>query len=46
MNSGAKLGLEITENAEQVSRAVNAYIDYKISELPSLQDDRELRDQV
>ena len=46
MNSGTKLGLEITENAEQVSRAVSAYIDYKISELPSLQDDRELRNRV
>ena len=46
MNSGTKLGLEITENAEQVSRAVNAFIDHKISELPSLQDDRELQDRV
>lgn len=46
MSSGAKLGLEIKENAEQVSRAVDAYIDYKISDLPSLQDDRVLRDRV
>ncbi|KAI5920616.1 WD40 repeat-like protein [Camillea tinctor] len=34
---GVKLGLELTENAEQVAQAVNAYIDYKVSKMPVLQ---------
>ena len=41
-----KLSLEISQNAEQVSRAVNAYIDHKVSELQSLQDNIEERDRV
>ncbi|KAI0430738.1 NACHT domain-containing protein [Xylaria sp. FL1042] len=35
-NSGIKLSLGLTQNAEQVARSVNAYIDFKISKLPSL----------
>ncbi|RYP43341.1 hypothetical protein DL768_009975 [Monosporascus sp. mg162] len=35
-NSGITLSLELTQNAKQVADAVNAYIDFKISELPSL----------
>ncbi|KAI1776814.1 NACHT domain-containing protein [Hypoxylon cercidicola] len=45
-NSGVKLTLELTQNAEQVSYAVNAYIDFKISQIESLQDDGELRARV
>ncbi|RYP25887.1 hypothetical protein DL768_011651 [Monosporascus sp. mg162] len=45
-SSGLKLGLEITQNAEQVSHAVNAYIDFKLSELQSLQDDDERKNRV
>ncbi|RYP02629.1 hypothetical protein DL764_005711 [Monosporascus ibericus] len=37
-DSGMKLSLELTQNAEQVAHAVNAYIDFKISELPLLDD--------
>lgn len=37
-NSGIKLSLELTQNAQQVSYAVNAYIDFKISHVPSLKD--------
>ncbi|RYP45027.1 hypothetical protein DL768_008577 [Monosporascus sp. mg162] len=44
-NSGMKLSLELTQNAEQVAHAVNTYIDFKISNLPSL-DDNEHRVQV
>ena len=32
------LGLEITGNIKQISRAISAYINKKIRELPSLQD--------
>jgi hypothetical protein len=39
------LSLELKENAEQVSHAVNAYIDTKLSHLESLEDDG-LMDQV
>jgi len=45
-SSGMKLGLEITENAEQVSRAVDTYVDFKISKIQSLQDDDSLRSRV
>ncbi|RYP18337.1 hypothetical protein DL767_009857 [Monosporascus sp. MG133] len=45
-SSGVKLGLEITQNAEQVSRAVNAYVDFKVSELQSLQNDIKRRSRV
>ncbi|KAI9769750.1 MAG: hypothetical protein M1839_003596 [Geoglossum umbratile] len=37
-----RLGLELKENAEQVSRAVSAYIDDKLSRLESVQDDDDL----
>jgi hypothetical protein len=41
----ARLSLELRENAEQVSRAVDMYIDDKLSRMKSLQDNS-LRDQV
>jgi hypothetical protein len=41
----ATLSLELKENAEQVSRAVDMYIDDKLSRLDSLQDEG-LRDRV
>ncbi|EXM12786.1 hypothetical protein FOTG_18735 [Fusarium oxysporum f. sp. vasinfectum 25433] len=41
-----QLRLELADNAKQVSRAVNAYIDTKISNLRSVQDDAEQRDRV
>ncbi|KAF2197377.1 HET-domain-containing protein [Delitschia confertaspora ATCC 74209] len=40
-----RLSLELKENAKQVSRAVNSYIDYKLSRLESLEDE-DLRDRV
>ena len=43
---GMKLSLEISQNAEQVSRAVDAYVDLKVSELQSLQDDYDLRHRI
>ncbi|KAK2595530.1 hypothetical protein QQS21_006758 [Conoideocrella luteorostrata] len=45
-SSGAKLSLEVSENAEQVFQAVKVYIDSKVSELQSLQDNQDLRYQV
>ena len=44
--SGVALSLELSENAEQVAHAVRAYIDFKVSTVPSLQDDDEERRQV
>jgi hypothetical protein len=44
--SGVKLSLEVTQNAEQVARAVEAFIDYKLSNIRSLQDDDGTRSQV
>jgi hypothetical protein len=41
----AKLSLELKQNAEQVARAVDAYIDQKLSSLESLEED-DLREQV
>jgi hypothetical protein len=41
----AKLSLELKQNAEQVARAVDAYIDYKLSCLESLRE-ADLRKQV
>jgi hypothetical protein len=41
----AKLSLELKQNAEQVARAVDAYINYKLSGLESLEEDG-LREQV
>ena len=45
VNIQAKLSLELKQNAEQVDQAVNTYIDYKLSQLESLEDSR-LRSQV
>ncbi|RYP42429.1 hypothetical protein DL768_010338 [Monosporascus sp. mg162] len=45
-DSGMKLSLELTQNAKQVAYAVNAYIDSKVKEVKSLQDDDEERDRV
>jgi hypothetical protein len=45
-DSGIRLSLELKENAAQVSRAVNAYIDYCLSELPELKHDTLLQDLV
>ncbi|PWI64590.1 hypothetical protein PCL_09520 [Purpureocillium lilacinum] len=44
--SRMKLGLEISENADQVCRAVEVYVDLKVSELQVLQHDQDRRDQV
>lgn len=45
-DSGAKLSLELTQNAEQVSHAVNAYIDFKLHKVPSLQGNNDLKIRV
>jgi hypothetical protein len=45
-DSGTRLSLELKENAKQVSRAVNAYIDHYLSELIEIQHDKRLRDAV
>lgn len=45
VDAKARLGLELKQNAEQVSRAVDVYINDKLSRLESLEDDS-LRDQV
>ncbi|KAF2785655.1 beta transducin-like protein HET-D2Y, partial [Melanomma pulvis-pyrius CBS 109.77] len=45
-DSGTRLSLELKENAEQVSRAVNTYIDHCLSELAEIQHDTLLRDSV
>ncbi|RYP43376.1 hypothetical protein DL768_009953 [Monosporascus sp. mg162] len=45
-DSGTRLSLELKENAEQVSRAVNTYIDHCLSELTDIQHDELLRDSV
>ena len=39
-DSGMRLSLELKENAEQVSRAVSAYIDHCLSELTEIQHDK------
>ena len=46
VDSGARLSLELKENAEQVSRAVDTYIDYYIQELTEIQYDKRLLDSV
>ncbi|MBE3049379.1 hypothetical protein IMZ48_44145, partial [Candidatus Bathyarchaeota archaeon] len=38
-SSGIKISLELAENAAEVSRAVDAYIDARVSELDLLQDE-------
>jgi hypothetical protein len=45
-NARTKLSLEREENALQVSRAVDVYVDHELSRLESLQDDSALRDHV
>jgi hypothetical protein len=45
-NSGIRLSLELKENAAQVSRAVNAYINCCLSELPEIKYDQLLQDSV
>ncbi|KAM6504757.1 hypothetical protein FSOLCH5_015252 [Fusarium solani] len=45
-DSQTRLSLELKANAEHVSHAVGVYIDDKVSQLESLQDDDALRDQV
>ncbi|RYP53937.1 hypothetical protein DL768_001249 [Monosporascus sp. mg162] len=45
-DSGMKLSLELTQNAQQVAHAVNAYINSKVKEVKSLQDDDEERDRI
>ena len=45
-NSRTRLSLELKENAEQVSRAVNTYIDYCLSGLAEIQHNTELQDLV
>jgi hypothetical protein len=45
-HSSMKLSLELTQNADQVSQAVDAYIDFKISGFQSLQSDHEQRNRV
>ncbi|KAI9676686.1 MAG: hypothetical protein M1829_003005 [Trizodia sp. TS-e1964] len=41
-----KLSLELKENAEQVSKAVDTYIDYCVSRLEPIKNDKSLQDQV
>ncbi|KAH8903002.1 hypothetical protein BR93DRAFT_947440 [Coniochaeta sp. PMI_546] len=41
-----RLSLEIQQNAEQVARAVSAYIDARVSSLPCIQDDAGLQQHV
>ncbi|KAH7080198.1 WD40-repeat-containing domain protein [Paraphoma chrysanthemicola] len=45
IDARARLSLELKQNAEQVSRAVDMYIDHKLCRLDSLEDPS-LRDQV
>ncbi|KAF2260950.1 beta transducin-like protein HET-D2Y [Lojkania enalia] len=45
-DSGTRLSLELKENAAQVSRAVDAYIDHCLSELPEIQHNNLLRESV
>ncbi|RYP26296.1 hypothetical protein DL767_008091 [Monosporascus sp. MG133] len=45
-NSGMKLSLELTQNAEQVAHAVDAYINFKASKLWPLQDRNTLEENI
>jgi len=45
-NSGTRLSLELKENAAQVSRAVDAYIDHRLIELEHIQHDQSLQSLV
>jgi hypothetical protein len=40
------LSLEVTQNAEEISRSVSAYVDFRISQLESLQENQNLRNKV
>jgi hypothetical protein len=42
-SSGVRLSLELKENAAQVSRAVDAYIDYRLREVGTIQHDQSLQ---
>jgi hypothetical protein len=44
--SEVKLSLEVTQNAEQVALAVEAFIDHKLLNIRSLRDDHGMRHQV
>jgi len=44
--SEIKLSLEVTQNARQVTHSVEAFIDYKLSNIRSLQDDYNIRGRV
>lgn len=39
VNAEARLSLELKQNAEQVSQAIKAYINHKLSILESIEDD-------
>ena len=41
-----KLSLELKENAEQVSQAINAYINHRVSDLAAIQHSNSLKEQV
>ncbi|RYO92932.1 hypothetical protein DL762_001423 [Monosporascus cannonballus] len=45
-NSGMKLSLELTQNAEQVAHAVDAYINFKASKLWPLQNRNTLEENI
>ncbi|KAF2726479.1 HET-domain-containing protein, partial [Polyplosphaeria fusca] len=45
-DSGARLSLELKENAAQVSRAVDAYINHRLTELEEIQHDQLLQSSV
>ncbi|RYP82099.1 hypothetical protein DL770_005663 [Monosporascus sp. CRB-9-2] len=45
-HSRTRLSLELKSNADHVLHAVNAYIDYCISEIPAVQDNIQLQAQV
>lgn len=45
-DSGTRLSLEIKGNAEHVSRAVHAYIEYRLAELPYLQQNLLLQSSI
>jgi NACHT domain len=44
LNNSQRLSLEL--NADHVSHAVNVYINYKVSQLPSVEQDSELQEKV
>ncbi|KAF1959925.1 HET-R [Byssothecium circinans] len=45
-SSGARLSLELKENAAQISRAVDAYIDHRLLELEQIQHDESIQSSV